>query len=97
MVTSGAVPFEQRENQAGWSECVTGALPEQEYLDLIAQAGFGSVTVRRSTVSGEIAGVQLYSAIVAAQKGAKPGTMRLLSTEGNAPSACGCGSSGCCS
>lgn len=68
MVTSGPVPIELRESAAGWAECVNGALPEQEYLDLIAQAGFENIATRRSTSMGEIAGVSVYSVIASAQK-----------------------------
>lgn len=68
IVTAGPVPIELRENAAGWAECVTGALPEQEYLDLIAQAGFENVTTRRSTSAGQVYGVPVASAIVSAQK-----------------------------
>ena len=81
MVTSGAVPLDLRESVEGWSECVTGALPEQEYLDLIAQAGFQKVTTRRSTSMGEIAGVSVFSVIASA---IKPGSEQPL--EGG----CGC-------
>jgi ubiquinone/menaquinone biosynthesis C-methylase UbiE len=68
VVTAGPVPLELRESAAGWSECVTGALPEPEYLDLIAQAGFENITARRSVSSGEAAGVPVYSVIASAQK-----------------------------
>jgi ubiquinone/menaquinone biosynthesis C-methylase UbiE len=68
MVTSGSMPFELRVNSASWSECVTGALPEQEYLDLIAQAGFQNVTTRRSASMGEAFGISVYSVIASAQK-----------------------------
>jgi arsenite methyltransferase len=68
MVTSGPVPLELRMSAEGWSECVTGALPEQEYLDLIAQAGFKNVTTRRSTSMGEAFGISIYSVIASAQK-----------------------------
>jgi len=68
MVTSGAVPIELRESALGWSECVTGALPEAEYLDLIAQAGFENVTTRRSASMGEALGISVYSVIASAQK-----------------------------
>jgi ubiquinone/menaquinone biosynthesis C-methylase UbiE len=68
MVLSGPVPMEQREDAAGWSECVTGALPAQEYLDLIAQAGFENIRTRRSTSMGEVSGVSIYSVIASAQK-----------------------------
>ncbi len=68
MVTSGAMPAEMRENGADWAACVSGALPEQEYLDLIAQAGFRNITTRRSTSMGAVGGVSVYSVIVSAQK-----------------------------
>ncbi len=68
VVTSGPIPLDLRENSEGWAECVTGALPEQEYLDLIAQAGFENITIRRSPGSGKIADVSVFSAIVSAQK-----------------------------
>ncbi len=68
MVTSGPLPISLRESAAGWSECVTGAIAEQEYLDLIAQAGFENVAARRSTTISKIAGVSVYSVIVSAIK-----------------------------
>jgi len=68
VVTSGALPVALRENAAGWAECVSGALPEQEYLDLIAQAGFGEVSTRHRGSVGQAAGVAVYSAIVSAVK-----------------------------
>jgi arsenite methyltransferase len=86
MVTSGPVPIELRENASGWSECVTGALPEPEYLDLVAQAGFTGTTTRRSTSIGDAMGISVYSVIVSARK---PGP------DDAKTSTCGC-SSGCC-
>jgi ubiquinone/menaquinone biosynthesis C-methylase UbiE len=89
MVAGGAVPIELRESQSGWSECVTGALPEQEYLDLISQAGFENVTTRRSTSSGDFFGIPMYSVIASARK---PGSEPV-----QAAASCGCGStSNCC-
>ncbi|MBE0696030.1 MAG: arsenite methyltransferase [Anaerolineaceae bacterium] len=68
IVTSGALPVEAMEDRYSWAECISGALPEQEYLDLIAQAGFEAVQVRRKTNAGTLAGVEIYSAIVSAKK-----------------------------
>ncbi len=68
VVTGGPVPIELRESAAGWSECVTGALPEPEYLDLIAQAGFQNVTTHRSASSGDVFGIPVYSVIASARK-----------------------------
>lgn len=82
IVTGGPIPFELQLDELGWSECVTGALPEQEYLDLIQAAGFEQPTVKHSQASGEITGVPVYSVIVSAWK---PET------------SCCCGGSSCCS
>jgi ubiquinone/menaquinone biosynthesis C-methylase UbiE len=68
IVAGGGLPLEARESASGWSECVTGALPEQEYVDLVAQAGFRDIRVRRSPASGTTAGVPIYSAYVSAVK-----------------------------
>ncbi len=69
MVTSGPFPLDVRQNAGEWAGCVSGALPEQEYLDLITQAGFTHVATRRSTSAGEVDGVSIYSVIVSATKG----------------------------
>ncbi len=68
IVTAQAMPLEMQENAQGWAECVTGALPEAEYLDLIAQAGFENINTRRAASQGEAYGVQVYSVIASAQK-----------------------------
>jgi arsenite methyltransferase len=68
VVTSGAFPLEARLQAGEWASCVSGALPEQEYLDLIAQAGFEQVQVRGRSPSGQVSDVAVYSAIVAARK-----------------------------
>ncbi len=67
MVTDKGFPPSLHASATDWGGCVYGALPEQEYVDLIAQAGFENIQVRRST-SGEINGVKLYSAQVSARK-----------------------------
>jgi len=68
VVASGPVSIEMRESVEGWSECVTGALPEAEYLDLIAQAGFSEVRSRRSEQAVSVDGARVYSAQVSARK-----------------------------
>jgi len=68
VVLGGPMPVELRSDLYGWAECVTGALPEREYLDLIAQAGFAEPMVRHSKSSGNIGDVPVYSAIVSAKK-----------------------------
>jgi arsenite methyltransferase len=89
MVTSAALPGDLREDPQNWASCVYGALPEQEYLDLIAQAGFEEIHTARSADSGEAAGVRIYSLAVSARKGAKPGP------GASASAACACGAAGC--
>jgi ubiquinone/menaquinone biosynthesis C-methylase UbiE len=68
VVFGGAVLPAVRYSMTGWSECVSGALPEEEYLDLVRQAGFQKVIVRRSTSSGTSDGVPIYSVQVSAVK-----------------------------
>jgi len=68
MVTSGSLPLEFQSDPHGWAECVTGALPESEYLDLVAEAGFTGAVTRRSASMGEVDGVAVYSVIVSARK-----------------------------
>lgn len=68
VVTGGALPPALRADAAAWAGCVAGALPEREYLDLVAQAGFVEITTRRSASSGLVAGVPVYSLIVSARK-----------------------------
>jgi len=68
ILLEGGLALEYRMDSEGWSECVTGALPEKEYVDLIAQAGFQSVSVRRRPGSGEIGGTAIFSSIISAVK-----------------------------
>lgn len=68
VVASGPMPYELQENPDAWAGCVTGALAEREYLDLINQAGFKDIGVRRSPSMEVVGGVSVYSAIVSAQK-----------------------------
>ena len=65
IVTDLAFPPGMLQSSQDWSSCVTGALPEEEYLDLVRQAGFSQVQVRRSQPA-LIHGVQVYSAQVSA-------------------------------
>jgi ubiquinone/menaquinone biosynthesis C-methylase UbiE len=51
-----------------WSACVTGALPESEYLSLITQAGFTQLSVKRSQSWPAPDGTLVYSLNVSAEK-----------------------------
>jgi ubiquinone/menaquinone biosynthesis C-methylase UbiE len=68
VVTDRAFPADLAANAADWAGCVFGALPEGEYLDLVAQAGFVNIQVRRSTAGEAVPGVMVCSAIVSARK-----------------------------
>lgn len=69
MVFGGASLPAARSSAVGWSECISGALPEQEYVDLVKQAGFQNVSVCRSTSAGTSEGVPVYSVQLSARKG----------------------------
>ncbi len=68
MVTGSAFPAQLRQDPHNWGGCVFGALPEQEYLDLIAYAGFVEVEKRKQVPAGIVAGVKLSSITVRAVK-----------------------------
>lgn len=68
MVTDNPFAPSLRSTPEGWSGCVFGALPEQEYLDLVAQAGFKEIRTKRSHSYGAGQGVQVYSLAVQARK-----------------------------
>lgn len=68
MVFSGPMGREARAAAVGWSECVSGALIEEEMLDLVTQAGFTTGQVRRSASYGEAGGTSIYSVILSAVK-----------------------------
>ncbi|MGQ9502323.1 MAG: arsenite methyltransferase [Anaerolineae bacterium] len=68
MVTAGPLPLALRYDPSGWSGCISGALPEQEYLDLVAEAGFEAITAQRSHSAGVIGNVPAYGIILAARK-----------------------------
>jgi arsenite methyltransferase len=61
-------PLSLRSAGGQWTECVAGALPEAEYLDLISQAGFQEIHVRRSGTASPAAGVPVYGVLVSAFK-----------------------------
>lgn len=68
MVTSAPLPMDLRSDPRMWADCIHGALPEHEYLDLVRQAGFSDVEGKRSLSSGELSGVEIYSLSVSARK-----------------------------
>jgi ubiquinone/menaquinone biosynthesis C-methylase UbiE len=68
MVTDTSLPTETRKQVASWASCVAGALPEQEYLDLIQQAGFSKPITYKGKSGGMLEDVEVFSLEVIAQK-----------------------------
>ena len=68
MVTDGPLPMAIRNNTTSWGGCVSGALPEREYLDLVAGAGFTAVQAQRSLSGGKVGDVTVYSLSVTASR-----------------------------
>ena len=68
IVTNVALPYQLRAQVQEWAACVSGALPEREYQDLIAQAGFHDLTVRLSTEYASVGGLKVYSSHFSAHK-----------------------------
>ncbi len=68
MVTAGPLPMSLRGDPRLWADCIYGALPEREYLDLVRQAGFVDVAGQRGLSGGQVVGVEVYSLSVMARK-----------------------------
>lgn len=68
MVTDGPLPLALRSDPSAWAGCVTGALPEREYLALVRGAGFTDVCAERSQSGGQVGDVTVYSLSVRARK-----------------------------
>lgn len=45
VVTRGEIPPNEREDMAQWAGCITGALPKDDYLAIIRDAGFVDIKV----------------------------------------------------
>ena len=86
VVSDKPFPLQSSLDAKAWSACISGALPESEYLDLIRQAGFSEPVVKRSAASSSVNGVSAYSVHVSARK-----------ADGQETCSCSTGnSSGCC-
>lgn len=68
VVAAGQLPLSMRSDPTAWAGCISGALPEREYLGLLAAAGFHHIEAKRSLSRGQIAGVMVYSLSVTARK-----------------------------
>jgi arsenite methyltransferase len=69
VVSNKGFPLQDMMDRQEWSACISGALPEAEYLDLIKQAGFSQIKIKRSTTATvQGGGIAAYSAHVSAVK-----------------------------
>ena len=67
-VTSSSLPASLRANGLEWAACVSGSLPAQEYLDLIAEAGFETIRTVKSDSYQAGSTTDIYSMVVSAVK-----------------------------
>lgn len=67
VVAVHSLPLEVRQNPNQWAACVSGALPDKEYLDLITYAGFENLQTRRENQYANNSEAT-YSLIVSARK-----------------------------
>jgi ubiquinone/menaquinone biosynthesis C-methylase UbiE len=97
MVSDGPFPMSMLSDPGNWAGCIWGALPEREYLDLIAHAGFTDIRAERSASGGEIQGVRVYSLAVSARKGDGEGAETSSASSGSDDTgASDCCKEGCC-
>lgn len=68
IVTDKPLPESVRSNPDEWSRCVGGAIPEEEYTRLIAEAGFERVLCIHGLTFQRFNDVRVYSANVSARK-----------------------------
>lgn len=68
VVTDRPFSASLRNDPDAWSACISGALPEREYLALIAQAGFTEISAARSQSWTAEDGTQVYSLSIRARK-----------------------------
>lgn len=68
IVTDKPLPESVRSNPDEWARCVGGAIPEEEYTRLIAEAGFETVLCIHGLNFQQVGDVRVYSATVSARK-----------------------------
>lgn len=67
VVAADSLPLEVRQNPNQWAACVSGALPEKEYLDLIKYSGFDYLQTQRENQYANNS-IATYSLVVSARK-----------------------------
>ena len=68
IVTDEDLPLEARLEAAGWTGCISGALPHPEYIDLMLGAGFVVDDIQQGISGGIMGDTQVYSLEIIARK-----------------------------
>lgn len=68
IVSDRPVPPEMKENGNLWSECISGALPQDDFLRAIERAGFFGLTLEKSYLWKTIGGIGFHSITVKAYR-----------------------------
>lgn len=68
IITDKPLPESVRSDPDEWARCVGGAIPDQEYTNLIAAAGFSRVICVHGLAFREVGDVRVYSANISAEK-----------------------------
>lgn len=68
IVSDRDVPDEMKQDEELWSSCISGALPREEFLDIINGAGFEDVAIDKSYKWKEVNGIGFHSITVKAKK-----------------------------
>ncbi|MGA9350783.1 MAG: arsenite methyltransferase [Anaerolineae bacterium] len=68
IVTDKPLPESVRSDSEEWARCVGGAIPDEEYTRLIAQAGFETVLCIHGLNFHQVGDVRVYSVNVSAKK-----------------------------
>ena len=95
VVLQGELPVGVRENAAMYAGCVSGALPREEYLRIIKDAGFVNVDVKKEKkidLPDELLLLYMSSYELEKSKTGETGIFSITVT-GKKPEGCGCGCS----
>ena len=95
VVLKGELPTNLKEDAVMYAGCVSGALPKEEYLGIVTEAGFGNVEVKkekRIDMPDELLLRYISQAELAKFKSGETGIFSITVT-GHKPAGCGCGCS----
>ena len=95
VVLKGELPTNLKEDAVMYAGCVSGALPKEDYLGIVTEAGFGNVEVKkekRIDMPDELLLRYISQAELAKFKSGETGIFSITVT-GHKPAGCGCGCS----